>query len=191
MLPEELRNSADFIASWSDPDSFKDLKKKPDGQIQLTVDVNAGDWAELVVQAAIHARAIGSISPMCAFTVAFAYNNATCEFRVLIFHSGGLTASERLDLRNQNARKSLHKMLFCMMLWQDAEDAGFPCFTDGENFKIPRKDGECADYKLEKTLHQSTSLRGARTWVSQIRQKPQSGAHGCGELLTINTNFLR
>ncbi|KAK6971918.1 hypothetical protein R3P38DRAFT_3241512 [Favolaschia claudopus] len=63
--------------------------------------------------AGTYARALRSATLERAFRLVFGYNQATCDFRVLIFHNGGLA---------------------------DAEDAGFPSFTDGDHLALDGSD---------------------------------------------------
>ncbi|KAJ7889100.1 hypothetical protein B0H14DRAFT_3855828 [Mycena olivaceomarginata] len=74
--------------------------------------------------------------PERALRLVFGYNQVTCDFRVLIFHNGGLAASLPCDLRSASGRKDVVRMLWPVFLWQDAEDAGFPSFTDGDQLAL-------------------------------------------------------
>ncbi|KAJ7803019.1 hypothetical protein B0H14DRAFT_3154698 [Mycena olivaceomarginata] len=94
-------------------------------QVRIPVEVKKA-WPELIWQAGTYARALRSATPERALRLVFGYNQVTCDFRVLIFHNGGLAASLPCDLRSTSGRKDVVRMLWPVFLWQDAEDAGFP-----------------------------------------------------------------
>ncbi|KAJ7479312.1 hypothetical protein B0H11DRAFT_2280857 [Mycena galericulata] len=122
-------------------------------------------WPELIWQAATYARALRSATPERALRLVFGYNQQSCEFRVLIFHNGGLAASLPYDLRSPSGRKDALNMLWPVFLWQDAEDAGFPSFTDGDQLALYRS--ENMDYIARRVslLSHSLSCRGRGTLV--------------------------
>ncbi|KAJ7751526.1 hypothetical protein DFH07DRAFT_1032410 [Mycena maculata] len=94
-------------------------------QVRIPVEVKKA-WPELIWQAGTYACALRSATPERALRLVFGYNQVTCDFRVLIFHNGGLAASLPCDLRSASGRKDVVRMLWPVFLWQDAEDAGFP-----------------------------------------------------------------
>ncbi|KAG8771958.1 hypothetical protein FRC16_005770, partial [Serendipita sp. 398] len=136
-----------FGASWSDP---KSLKKLSHGQIQWAVE-SKRNWPEMVQQAGTYARALRSTCPGRVSRLVFAHNCASHTFRLLVFHDGGLTAT---------------------MLWQDAEDAGFPCFTNGVDYNLPYSKEQSIEAKHMKTLWHSKCSRGRGTYVALLRLVP-------------------
>ncbi|KAK7016124.1 hypothetical protein R3P38DRAFT_2407721, partial [Favolaschia claudopus] len=90
-------------------------------QVRLPVEVKKA-WPELIWQAGTYARALRSATLERAFRLVFGYNQATCDFRVLIFHNGGLAVSLPCNLRSPSGRKDVVRMLWPVVLWQDAED---------------------------------------------------------------------
>ncbi|KAJ7442227.1 hypothetical protein B0H11DRAFT_2083070, partial [Mycena galericulata] len=133
-------------------------------QVRIPAEVKKA-WPELIWQAATYARALRSATPERALRLVFGYNQQSCEFRVLIFHNGGLAASLPYDLRSPSGRKDALHMLWPVFLWQDAEDAGFPSFTDGDQLALYRS--ENMDYIARRVslLSHSLSCRGRGTLV--------------------------
>ncbi|KAJ7811354.1 hypothetical protein B0H14DRAFT_3479810 [Mycena olivaceomarginata] len=118
-LHEENFNPKVLPCCWG----FSDVKNP---QVRIPVEVKKA-WPELIWQAGTYARALRSATPERAFRLVFGYNQMTCDFRVLIFHNGGLAAM---------------CMLWPVFLWQDAEDAGFPSFTDGDQIALYRSEND-------------------------------------------------
>ncbi|KAJ7223091.1 hypothetical protein GGX14DRAFT_657162 [Mycena pura] len=127
-LHEKKFNSKALPCCWG----FLDGKNP---RIQIPVEVRNG-WPELVWQARTYAHALCRATPERAFRLVFGYNQATCRFRVLIFHNGGLAASMPCNLRTASGRKDAVRMLWPVLLWQDEEDAGFPSFTNGDSLAL-------------------------------------------------------
>ncbi|KAJ7507201.1 hypothetical protein B0H11DRAFT_194572 [Mycena galericulata] len=133
-------------------------------QVRIPVEVNKA-WPELIWQAATYARALRSATPERALRLVFGFNQVSCEFRALIFHNGGLAASLPCDLQSASGRKDVLHMLWPVFLWQDAEDAGFPSFTDGNQLAL--YGSENIDYIARRVslLSHSLSCRGRGTLV--------------------------
>ncbi|KAJ6607621.1 hypothetical protein B0H10DRAFT_2227628 [Mycena sp. CBHHK59/15] len=133
-------------------------------QVRIPVEAKKA-WPELIWQAGTYARALRSATPERALRLVFGYNQVTCDFRVLIFHNGGLAASLPCDLRSASGRKDVVRMLWSVFLWQDAEDAGFPSFTDGDQLAL--YGSENTDYIARRVsiLSHSLSCRGRGTLV--------------------------
>lgn len=133
-------------------------------QVRIPVEVKKA-WPELIWQAGTYARALRSATPERALRLVFGYNQVTCDFRVLIFHNGGLAASLPCDLRSASGRKDVVRMLWPVLLWQDAEDAAFPSFTDGDQLAL--YGSENTDYIARRVslLSHSLSCRGRGTLV--------------------------
>ncbi|KAJ7856506.1 hypothetical protein B0H14DRAFT_3864980 [Mycena olivaceomarginata] len=147
-------------------------------QVRIPVEVKKA-WPELIWQAGTYARALRSATPERALRLVFGYNQVTCDFRVLIFHNGGLAASLPCDLRSTSGRKDVVRMLWPVFLWQDAEDAGFPSFTDGDQLAL------CGERKYG--LHRSSCVppiafselqRPWHTLASFIGMQPQTCLDG-------------
>ncbi|KAJ7460525.1 hypothetical protein B0H11DRAFT_164139 [Mycena galericulata] len=85
-------------------------------QVRIPVEVKKA-WPELIWQAGTCARALRSATPERALRLVFGYNQVTCDFRVLIFHNGGLAASLPCDLRSASGRKDVVRMLWPVFLW--------------------------------------------------------------------------
>ncbi|KAJ7726197.1 hypothetical protein B0H14DRAFT_2268463, partial [Mycena olivaceomarginata] len=133
-LHEENFNPKVLPCCWG----FSDVKNP---QVRIPVEVKKA-WPELIWQAGTYARALRSATPERAFRLVFGYNQMTCDFRVLIFHNGGLAASLLCNLQSASDRKMVVCMLWPVFLWQDAEDAGFPSFTDGDQIALYRSEND-------------------------------------------------
>ncbi|KAJ7883666.1 hypothetical protein B0H14DRAFT_3857259 [Mycena olivaceomarginata] len=133
-------------------------------QVRIPVEVKKA-WPELIWQAGTYARALRSATPERALRLVFGYNQVTCDFRVLIFHNGGLAASLPCDLRSTSGRKDVVRMLWPVFLWQDAEDAGFPSFTDGDQLALCRSENMDYNARRVSLLSHSLSCRGRGTLV--------------------------
>ncbi|KAK7002067.1 hypothetical protein R3P38DRAFT_2557356, partial [Favolaschia claudopus] len=133
-------------------------------QVRIPVEVKKA-WPELIWQAGTYARALRSATLERAFRLVFGYNQATCDFRVLIFHNGGLAVSLPCDLRSPSGRKDVVRMLWPVFLWQDAEDAGFPSFTDGDHLALDGSDNTDCIARRVAILSHSLTCRGRGTLV--------------------------
>ncbi|KAK6988837.1 hypothetical protein R3P38DRAFT_3442984 [Favolaschia claudopus] len=133
-------------------------------QVRIPVEVKKA-WPELIWQAGTYARALRSATLERAFRLVFGYNQATCDFRVLIFHNGGLAVSLPCDLRSPSGRKDVVRMLWSVFLWQDAEDAGFPSFTDGDHLALDGSDNTDCIARRVAILSHSLTCRGRGTLV--------------------------
>lgn len=123
---------------------FWSLSIQKDGKFHLLLPVKvrgAGGDAELVEQAASSARHLVNAAPFRLFEVPFAYNHRKDEFRVFIFHRGGLTASLRMKLSpvlpDNHGYDGLVRILMSILTWTHARDIGFPLFTNSAQFILP------------------------------------------------------
>lgn len=104
------------------------------------VEVKGGD-AELVEWAATYARRLVNEAPFRLIEIFFAYNHGRDEFRVFIFHRGGLTASLPMNLSpvppDDHGYDGLVRIIMSILTWTDARDIGLPLFTNGTQFILP------------------------------------------------------
>ncbi|KAF8204278.1 hypothetical protein K438DRAFT_2098551 [Mycena galopus ATCC 62051] len=143
-------------------------------QIRIPVEVKKG-WWQLLWQAGTYARALRSAAPERAFRLVFGYDQTTCTFRVLIFHNGGIAASLPCDLQSPSDRRKVLAMFWPVFLWQDAEDAGFPSFTDGDRIALHgSEETDCVARRVS-ILFRSTSCRGRGTLVMKADLSPSTG----------------
>ena len=63
---------------------------------------------ELVRQAGTYARCLFTASPLRKFALVLGYEYDSQEIRILVFHHGGLTSSEVLNLNANGIKDLLH-----------------------------------------------------------------------------------
>ncbi|THU82289.1 hypothetical protein K435DRAFT_457431 [Dendrothele bispora CBS 962.96] len=128
------------------------------------------NWPELIRQAATYARAMTSAVPLRLFSVVIGVNHKDETLRFLIFHRGGLTASEELDLKTEADRWAVQKILFSVYLWQKPQDAGFPAFTNGRDYILPDPRDIETELPLKVTayLYHALSVRGRGSFVVSL-----------------------
>ena len=153
-------------------DSFywKAPADKPTHQLMIPVEVKE-NWQEIVSQAATHARAIFSERPMRVFALVLAFNNKEKKFTFLIFHRGGLAASEPSDITTEDGSKEVARLFLTLALWRTAADAGIVACSDDTTYLLP-KDPEGKDHvraTVDSVLFKSASIRGRMTHVFLLR----------------------
>lgn len=166
-------NPEDFLCWWSLPsheiaETGKGKKRKdtPDFEIAVPGEVK-GDWKVMVQQAGTYARGLFAASPLRRFALVIAVDHKQKLLRYLIFHHGGLSASQPLNLTDAKDCRAILKVLLSILLWQSPEDAGLPSFTDGHHFVLPHPlDGM---FKIECVIHQALSTRGRNTYVARLK----------------------
>ncbi|KAG6851820.1 hypothetical protein C0991_005738, partial [Blastosporella zonata] len=164
------------IHAHPDPTDFKAMKcywsprpesSTTDHQIAIAVEVK-DDWCKIIEQSAIYARAQWSGAAHRAFSLVIGVHHKENKLRFLIFHSGGLTASQPLSLKDETGRSLIQKILFSIYSWQGPEDAGFPSFTDGCSFHLGCDKKSSSVWKVERIYHHALSVRGRKTWVARL-----------------------
>jgi hypothetical protein len=143
---------------------------QPTREIVLPVEMK-GDWKDMITQAATYARSMFSAHPNRIFALALAFNQKTKELMFLVFHHGGLAASEPYDISKPKGLEDVARLFLTIALWSTAEEAGFvPCCND-TTYLLP-SDKEGADYMsltVERILFQSLCVRGRMTHVLLLR----------------------
>ncbi|KAJ7220514.1 hypothetical protein GGX14DRAFT_354587 [Mycena pura] len=177
-LKPDLVGGQDFLAKvnpssvlyWSPPPPPADLPS-----ILIPSEIK-NKWTELVRQAATYARCLFSARPLRKAALVLGYNHKTKEFRFLLFHRGGLTASHVLDPRTPHGRKQMVRVFLALLTCRSTGDAGFPDWCNDNQFKLPvDKDGTrhvVAD--IDKVLHYVNCCRGRAARVSLVTY-PLSG----------------
>ncbi|THV01940.1 hypothetical protein K435DRAFT_717872 [Dendrothele bispora CBS 962.96] len=127
-------------------------------------------WPELIRQAATYARAMTSAVPLRSFSVAIGVNHKHSTLRILIFHRGGLTTSEALNLKTEYGCLAVQQILFSVYLWQKPEDAGFPAFINGHTCLLPDPRNIKTGVPLIVTTHlyHALSIRGRGSFVLSL-----------------------
>ncbi|KAG6852183.1 hypothetical protein C0991_002308, partial [Blastosporella zonata] len=164
------------IHAHPDPTDFKAMKcywslrpesSNTDHQIAIAVEVK-DDWREMIEQSATYARAQWRGAAHRAFSLVIGVHHKENKLRFLIFHSGGLTASQPLSLKDETGKLLIQKILFSIYSWQSPEDAGFPSFTDGCSFHLGNDKDTSLEWKVEEIYHHALSVRGRKTWVARL-----------------------
>ena len=161
---------------------------QPTGGIVLPVEVKS-DWKDLICQAATYARAKFSERPMQMFTIVLAFNHQSNEFRLLVFHRGGLAASQQEDIGVKGDSKGLEgfaRLFLTLALWTTAEETGIVPCGDGTTYLLPAdKEGEThVACTVKGIIFRSLCVRGRMTHIltlnppkaegSQPRKEPES-----------------
>lgn len=134
-------------------------------EIRVPVEVK-NNWYAIVKKAATYARALVSVNPLRLFSLVIGVNHKTHKLRFLIYHRDGLTASHDIDLEKDEGRRDVQRVLFSTLLWQTADDAGPPAFTNGLVTEIPSGDvAPSVRVVTDKVLYHSPSVRGRSTLV--------------------------
>lgn len=82
------------------------------------------DWKATIVQVATHARRSISESSMRTFVLVLGCNCETSTLRFLIFHRGGLTASEECNIAEHDGLEETMRLFLTLASWGTAEEAG-------------------------------------------------------------------
>ncbi|KAG6859279.1 hypothetical protein C0991_001001, partial [Blastosporella zonata] len=80
--------------------SLRPESSNTDHQIAIAVEVK-DDWREMIEQSATYARAQWRGAAHRAFSLVIGVHHKENKLRFLIFHSGGLTASQPLSLKDE------------------------------------------------------------------------------------------
>ncbi|KAJ3784708.1 hypothetical protein GGU10DRAFT_314422 [Lentinula aff. detonsa] len=140
-------------------------------QIAIPVEVK-GSWSELVLQAATYARCMFSASPLRQFVPVIGYKQNEHSLRFLVFHRGGCTSSEPLDLDEPDGQKGFIHLLVSILTWRTRADAGFPAWCNDAQVCLPRRkagDSSPLTVDIDRILHYSVCVRGRAPRVFRIR----------------------
>ncbi|KAF9058655.1 hypothetical protein BDP27DRAFT_1432454 [Rhodocollybia butyracea] len=139
--------------------------------IKLPVEVK-DNWMELVTQAAADARSMFSTSPLRIHSVVLGFNHKTGHARFLVFHRGGLTASDPLPLLTPAGRGDFLRLLFSIFTWKTPGDAGFPIWYNDTEMSLPAVEMlglPSLSVKFNSLLHKSTCIRGCAPHVYSLQ----------------------
>ena len=163
--------------SWGQPNT----ENESGGQIQQVGEVKK-TWPELMAQLLTYMRAMRTAFPDCLFRIGYAFCHGLQEFRVIIHHHGGITATKAFDLRERKDRIKLQTVFFSMLCWQNPADAGFTWLTNGVEYNIPH----LGRWRYHSIYFQSHCGRGRATRVIKVVR--QDGPPPTGDKSTINMN---
>ncbi|KAJ3979152.1 hypothetical protein F5890DRAFT_1642082 [Lentinula detonsa] len=102
-----------------------------EGGEQMAIPVETRDnWPNLVLQAGTDACCLFSASPLRQFVLVIGYNYEDHTLRFLVYHRGGCTSSEPLNLDQPKGQKGFIRLLVSILTWKTRADAGFPAWCN-------------------------------------------------------------
>jgi len=124
----------------------------------------------MVSQAATYARCVFGASPVQTFALILAFNHDNSLLRFLVFHPGGLTASDEYNVTKRDGLKEITRLLLTLVSWHTAGDAGaIMCCNDTAYFLPADQEGEGnVSAIIEGTLSRPHCIRGRRTFVHRL-----------------------
>jgi len=142
---------------------------KPDLRITLPVEVKK-DWRKMVVQASTYSRCLFSADRPRSFALTLAFNQNSSGLRFLVFHRGGLTASELCDISSVVGLKDTLRPFLALASWRTPVDAGFIacCNKDGYLLPADQTGQRPISARAIFTLSNPACIRGRATDVSLL-----------------------
>jgi len=140
----------------------------------------------IVSKAATHARCLFSTSPTQTFALVLAFNRESNMLRFLVFHPGGLTASEGYNIAERDGLKEIARLFLTLASWHSAGEAGaITCYSDNTYLLPADQEGTCyVSAAVDGALSRPHCTRDRRTFVYRLRlpanvpqvvQEPLSG----------------
>ena len=137
--------------------------------IEMVVEVK-GNWRELAAQAGTYARCQFIASPSRTFVLVLGFNLDEGNMRFMLYHRSGLTATEKISLKDEEGRKEFLGILLAVLSWQKQSDAGFPEYTDGVEYVFREKEGYSV-WKIVAVYHDSSNcVRGRATVIYKLQK---------------------
>ena len=134
---KETRKFKGDLLDWEAP------KAKPAYPTMLPVEVKR-DWTDMVSRAANYALNAFAASPMRVFTIVLAIERDSNLLRFLIFHRGGLAASQPHSITNAAGMREVARVFLTLALWSTAAEAGFVTCCDDTTYLLPAdENGGC------------------------------------------------
>ena len=151
---------------------WKPPPEKPAHRITLPVEVK-NNWKDMASQAATYARSLFSANPMRTFALVLAFNQGKNAFRFLVFHHGGLTASEEYDITKGDGLKEVARLFLTLASWGTAEEAGFITCYSPTTYLLPRDQVGTSHIlsEVERILSWYHCVRGRMTFVWRRRRE--------------------
>ena len=152
---------------------------KPTNWLMLPVETK-GSWKETVSKASDAARCLFGANRVRSFVLALAFDQGEKALRFLIFHHGGLTASEPCKITASGGLKEIVRLFLVLASWSTPGDAGFACCCTNTEYALPADQlGEnCVLAEVDEVLSCSPRIRGRMTLVSRLwlsRKIPMEG----------------
>jgi hypothetical protein len=155
------------------------LEAKSAHRITLLVETE-GSWKVAVSQASDNARRLFGASRIRSFALVLAFNQDSNALRFLIFHHGGLTASEPCNITELGGFTEVVRIFLALAFWSTPVGAKFiPSCTDTK-YALPA-DHLGKNYTLAAVgdvLSRSLRIRGKMTLVSRLHPLQNSPAEG-------------
>jgi hypothetical protein len=104
---------------------------------------------------------------MRIFALVLGFNHNNNQLRFLVFHRGGLAASDPYDITKPGNLRGVARLFLTLLSWRTAAEAGFLTCCSDTAYLLPA-DGVGKDYvraKVEKILFRSLCIRGRMTHV--------------------------
>ena len=154
---------------------WKPPADKPAHRIMLPVEVKK-TWKEMVSQAATYARSLFGADPLRVFALVLGFDHNNNTLRFLVFHRGGLTASDPYNITEADKLEEVARLLLTLTSWSTAAEAGFTTCCNETTFLLPA-DNEGTDHvraTVESILFQSLCVRGRMTHVFLLLLPPKA-----------------
>ena len=137
----------------------------------LTLPVEVGSsWKEIVCEASEDARRLFGASPMRSFALMLAFDQDEKALRFLIYHHGGITASESCNVTEPGGLKDIGRLFLALVSWTTPGDAGFVPSCTNARYLVPA-DRLGKDYVVAEVgglLSWSLRIRGRMGVVSRV-----------------------
>jgi len=139
-----------------------------------------GSWKETICQAAGSARRLFGASQVRSFVLVLAFNRISQALRFLIFHHGGVTASEPCNIIEPGGLKEIVRMFLALAFWSTPVGAGFTPSCIGTEYALPadRLGKTYAVAVADDVLSRSLRFRGRMTLVSRLHLLQNSPTDG-------------
>ena len=149
---------------------WKSPPEKSAHRVMLPVEVKK-NWRNLVSQAATYARCLFDANPMRTFALVLGFNQERNTLRFLVFHHGGLTASEECNIADHVGLREATRLFLTLASWGTAEEAGFITCCSDSTYLLPKdkKGSNHVSTAVERELFRSLCVRGRMTLVSRLR----------------------
>jgi len=165
------------------------LDSKSAHGITLLVETG-GSWKEAVSQATGSARRSFGASQVRSFVLVLAFNRVSQALRFLIFHHGGVAASEPCNIAEPGELKEIVRMFLALAFWNTPVGTGFTPSCIGTKYALPA-DRFGKTYVVavaDDVLSRSLRVRGRMTLVSRLRllqNSPTDGGLSQCRILTV------
>jgi len=125
----------------------------------------------MVSQAATYARCLFSASPIRALALVLAFDHESNTLRFLVFHRGGLVASEGYNITERDGLEGIARLFLTLASWRTAEEAGIVTCCSDNTYLLPadRAGTCCMSAAVEGILFRTLRIRGRMTSVSLLR----------------------